>query len=87
MARYYPTGEDQWLADRHGPATLVLNDGSVWEVSEADIDKVAHWIRYSTIEVAEVQVAGRSVYVLANKSFGAQVRARFLGMREQLGAA
>ncbi|MBV9086743.1 MAG: hypothetical protein JO187_02335 [Acidobacteria bacterium] len=87
MARYYPGDEDRWLADRRGPATLLLSDGSVWEVGESDIEKIAHWIRYSTIEVAEVQVAGRSVYVLVNKSFNAQVAARFLGMRHELGAA
>ena len=87
MARYYPSGEDQWLADRRGAATLVLSDGSVWEVGGTDIDKIAHWICYSTMEVAEVVVGGRSVYVLANKSFGTDVRAKFLGMRHELDAA
>jgi hypothetical protein len=87
MARYYPTGEDQWLADRRGPARLVLSDGSAWEVSGADIDKIAHWIRYSTMEVGEIEIAGRSVYVLINKSFGTQVRAKFLGTADEAGAA
>ena len=87
MARYYPAGEEQWLADRRGPATLVLSDESVWEVSDRDVEKIAHWIRFSTITVSEVEVAGRIVYVLANKSFGMQVRANFLGMINEAGVA
>jgi hypothetical protein len=39
------------------------------------------------MEVAEVEVGGHSVYVLVNKSFDTQVRAKFLGMRHELGAA
>jgi len=36
MARYYFDGEEHWLADRRGLATLVLSDVSVWEVADAD---------------------------------------------------
>jgi hypothetical protein len=57
--------------DRRGSVTLVLSDGSVWEISDADSAKIAHWIRFSTME--EVEIAGRPVYVLANKSFGTDV--------------
>ena len=39
MARYYADGEECWLADRRGAATLVLSDGSVWEVGDADSAK------------------------------------------------
>jgi len=56
-------------------------------VSGADIDKIAHWIRYSTMEVGEIEIAGRPVYVLINKSFGTQVRAKFLGTADEAGAA
>jgi len=87
MPRYYPTSEDMWLADRRGPATLILSDGSAWEVGEGDCDKIAHWVRFSTMEVLETVIGGRPVYVLANRSFGTDVRAKFLGMREELGAA
>lgn len=65
----------------------VLNVGSVWEVSDPDIEKIAHWIRFSTMDVVEIDIANRSVYMLANKSFGTKVRAQFVGMRHELGAA
>ena len=81
MSRYYFDGEEHWLADRRGPATLVLSDGSVWEVADLDRAILANWIRFSSIEVLEVD-GMRSVYILANKSFGTQVTAKFLGVRE-----
>ncbi|MBV9608151.1 MAG: hypothetical protein JO187_01215 [Acidobacteria bacterium] len=86
MPRYYAGTEEQWLADRRGPL-LVLSDGSVWEVGDADLAKIANWVLFSAMEVAEMHIAGRIVYVLVNKSFGAQVRAQFVKMSDELDAA
>ena len=87
MARYYPSGEEQWLAERRGSTTLVLSDGSAWEVAEADSNKVAHWIRFSSMTVSEIEAPGGHAYILSNKSYGTQVRAKFLGVVDERGAA
>jgi hypothetical protein len=80
MARYYPDGQERWLAQNNA-RRLVLDDGSVWEVGDLDADKVTHWIRYSSVVVSEIEVGERSFYVLTNRSFDSDVTAKFLGLR------
>jgi len=79
MARHYPDGEERWLAQIHG-LRLVLDDKSVWEVGHLDADKIAHWIRFSSIVVSEIEVGERLFYVLRNRSFDSDVTAKFLGL-------
>jgi len=79
MARYYPDGQERWLAQIHG-LRLVLDDRSVWEVSQFDGRKIAHWIRFSCMAVSEVEVGQRLFYVLKNRSFNSDVTAKFLGL-------
>jgi hypothetical protein len=83
MARYYSDGQERWLAEIYDNSGVELDDGSVWEISPRDHLKITNWVRFSSIAVAELQTGKGLFYVLTNRSFNAQVYARFLGLRSE----
>jgi hypothetical protein len=83
---YFDFEVEHWVADKHGDDILVLDDGSVWQLTDESVGGVKSWIRFSRVEVSySISKTGEFQHVLSNKSYGQQRLARFLGFKEKLG--
>ncbi len=83
---YFDFEVEHWVADKHGDDILVLDDGSVWQLTDESVGGVKSWIRFSRVEVSySISKAGEFQHVLSNKSYGQQRLARFLGFKDKLG--
>jgi hypothetical protein len=69
---------ERWIADKQ-ENIIVLDDGSSWEIRSTP----PSWIRFSSIQVSYTPgPTGEYHYVLVNTSYGEQVSAKFLGLKE-----
>jgi len=77
----YPgVGTSHWIQNvASGGKIIILEDGSVWEVSPIDIIYSAIWLPISNIVV--VEDFGSYPYKLINTDDGEKVNARYLGMK------
>jgi hypothetical protein len=51
MGEYIVNYAERWLVDKGEDDALVLDDGSVWQVSPQSREKTKLWIRFSNMEV------------------------------------
>jgi hypothetical protein len=83
MGEYVVSYAERWLADKRPNDTVVLDDGSVWQVSPQSLEKTKLWIRFSNMEVSyDPGRLGDYQYVLVNKSYQQRASARFVGTVE-----
>lgn len=59
MTEYFGIHTEGWLADRGKDDSLILDDGSVWQISPHR-DKARSWVRVSNISVSEIPVSSAS---------------------------
>ena len=80
MPAYFQT--KRWLADKQGENILVLDDGSMWEITSAGRERTKWWIRFSNIEMHYSNSnSGAYPCVLFNTSYGEKVSAKFMGLK------
>jgi hypothetical protein len=82
MGEYVVNYDERWLADTRGDDVVVLDDGSVWQVSLQSRERTKLWIRFSSMKVSYNPGFGDYQYVLLNKSYHERALARFVGTVE-----
>ena len=70
--------EEQHRLEERTENRLVLNDGSIWEISPHHVPTAAHWIRFSNVMVRPAHEP--EYHWLINTSYGQEVKARHVGM-------
>lgn len=75
---YSGTGDEQDTNSSDG-AILVLNDGSVWAVENADQATARLWLDRTAIHVSEEESGGLGTYVLHNTDDHESVTATYIG--------
>ena len=79
-AGYAGVGSGHWIQSKSGGGKMiVLEDGSLWEVSPIDIIHSAIWLAVSNIVV--VEDSGPYPYKLINTDDGETVNAKYLGRK------
>jgi hypothetical protein len=88
MTEYFGLHTERWLADKGGDGIVVLDDGSVWQISPECRDRSKFWVRFSNIEVRYAPGRlGDYHYALVNTSYGQHAPARFVGRADYHGPA
>ena len=67
-------------ANYNSGSTIVLDDGSMWDIDQADNIIAALW-KFSAIITVSSNNAGQYDYVLSNSEDGKEVRANFIGKK------
>ncbi len=79
VQNYLITGEERWLTDKPGPGLLVLDDGSLWQVSPQHLKEIESWVRFSSISVqCDYGSATAYRYTLINTSYDRMATARYM---------
>ncbi len=80
MRNYFISHEERWLSDIPEPGTIVLDDGSVWQVSPQHVNRTANWVRFSNVRVeCDFGRVAECAYTLVNTSFGQTITAKYVG--------
>ena len=77
----YDDGESEHqIQSNYNGSTIVLDDGSIWEIDQVDIMITALWKYEAVISVSSAG-GGKYEYTLSNSEDGKNVRAKYLGKK------
>jgi hypothetical protein len=81
QAAYLGSSGGHWIKSKAGNGSMiVLEDGSIWEISSIDRINTSLWLPITNITVLKApQPMGDYKYVLVNKDDGEKALAKFIG--------